>query len=67
MVEVKIKPDKYGQALMLLLRQGGGFQTRFERRLIVNAEQHRMLREAGFVAANGTEPKARKSRGEKTK
>jgi hypothetical protein len=53
MHQVKIKPDKYGKALALLLRMGGGFQTRFERTLIVNAQQRHVLEEAGCVAANG--------------
>ena len=66
MVEVKIRPDKYGEAIALLLTRGGGFQTRFERTLIVSAEQRRALEEAGFVASNGTN-KTRKAHGEKTK
>jgi hypothetical protein len=53
MVEVKIRPDKYGQAIAMLLQSGGGFQTRFERTLIVNLEQKRALEQAGFVTANG--------------
>ena len=65
MLEVKIKADKYGQAIALLLNSGGGFQTRFERTLIVNQEQRRALEQAGFVA-NGAEHK-RKGRGEKAK
>jgi hypothetical protein len=64
---VKIKADKYGQAIALLLQSGGGFQTRFERTLIVNRDQRRALEEAGFVAANGTEPRTRKGRGEKAR
>ncbi len=67
MVMVKIKAEKYGQALALLLQSGGGFQTRFERTLIVNPEQRRALQEVGFVAANGTGLKTRKGRGEKAK
>jgi hypothetical protein len=67
MLAVKIKADKYGQAIALLLQRGGGFQTRFERTLIVNAEQRRALEEAGVVAANGREKKTRKVRGEKAK
>jgi hypothetical protein len=65
MLEVKIKADKYGQAIGLLLQMGGGFQTRFERTLIVTPQQQQALKEAGFVAANGTEPKERKDRGKK--
>ena len=65
MLAVKIKADKYGQAIALLLSMGGGFQTQFERTLIVNAEQRRALQEAGLVAANGAGPRARKSRGKK--
>jgi hypothetical protein len=63
MQDVKIKADKYGQAIALLLEMGGGFQTRFERTLIVNAQQRRILEEAGCVAANGEGDKARKERG----
>ena len=66
MSEVKIKADKYGQAIALLLQSGGGFQTRFERTLVVNVEQKRALEQAGFVAANGAGHK-RKGRGEKAK
>jgi hypothetical protein len=65
MVEVKIKSDKYGQAIGLLLRRGEGFQTRFEDVLIVTAKQCRLLEKAGLVEKNGKEPKARRSRGEK--
>ena len=65
MLPVKIKAHKYGQAIALLLQMGGGFQTRFERTLIVNFEQRRALEEAGFVAANGTGQKTGKGRGEK--
>jgi hypothetical protein len=64
---VKIKADSYGRAIALLLEMGGGFQTRFERTLIVNREQQRALEAAGFVAANGTAARARKGRGEKAK
>jgi hypothetical protein len=42
MLPVKIKAYKYGQAISLLLHMGGGFQTRFERTLIVNGEQRRL-------------------------
>jgi hypothetical protein len=67
MLAVKIKADKYGKAIALLLPKGGGFQTRFERTLIVNPEQRRALEEAGCVAANGTAKKARKGSGAKAK
>jgi hypothetical protein len=67
MFALKIKAHKYGQAIGLLLRMGGGFQTRFERTLIVNEQQRRVLEEAGCVASNGTEPTTRKGRGEKTR
>jgi hypothetical protein len=67
MLEVKIRPDKYGEALAMLLQLGGGFQTRFERTLIVNSKQQRILQEAGFIAAKDAGNKPRKSRGEKTK
>ena len=67
MLEVKIKPGKYGRAIALLLRMGGGFQTRFERWLIVNAQQQRLLQEAGVVATNGAGQQTRKVSGEKAK
>jgi hypothetical protein len=67
MFQVRIKDDKYGQAISLLLKKGDGFQTRFERTLIVNAEQERALQEAGFVAANGSGHPARNGRGKKAK
>jgi hypothetical protein len=50
MLPVKIKANKYGEAIGMLMRMGGGFQTRFENTLIVNATQLRALEEAGFVA-----------------
>src|SRR5882724_5009400 len=46
---VKIKPGKYGNTIGLLLERGGTFQTRHERTLIVNSDQKKLLREAGFV------------------
>ena len=55
---LKIKSGKYGQAIGMLIRRGGGFQTRFLETLIVNAEQKRVLEEAGLVEANGTPKKA---------
>ncbi|GEM_PF-4693675 len=67
MLALKIKDDKYGQAIALLLQMGGGFQTRFQRTLIVNSEQRRMLESAGCVASNGSPSKTRKARGEKAK
>lgn len=67
MLALKIKADKYGQAIALLLHKGGGFQTRFERTLIVNSEQRRALEEAGCVEVNGSTSKTRKGRGEKAK
>lgn len=67
MLAVKIKADKYGHAIALLLKMGGGFQTRFERTLIVSAEQQRALEQAGCVAANGAGAKTRRSNGEKAK
>ena len=67
MVAVKIKSDKYGEAIGMLLRRGGGFQTRFERTLIVNAEQRRVLEEAGLVERNGAGRKKRKGIAKKEK
>ena len=66
MLTLKIKDDRYGQAIALLLQMGGGFQTRHQRTLIVNSAQRRILEEAGCVAENGTRLK-RKGRGEKAK
>ena len=66
MIPVKIKSDKYGNAIGLLIRLGGGFQTRYQNMLIVTGEQLRILEEAGFVDAGPAEEKAGKSRG-KTK
>ena len=65
MVPVKIKVEKYGQAIALLMQMGGGFQTRFERTLVVSSDQRRALEEADFVAANGSVHKTRKDRGAK--
>ena len=59
MQEVKIKADKYGEAIALLLEMGEGFQTRFERTLIVNAKQRRILEEADCVAGNARKDEAR--------
>lgn len=67
MVAVKIRADRYGNAIALLLQRGGGFQTRFERTLIVTPEQQRALKEAGFVAANGATEKTRNGRGQASK
>jgi hypothetical protein len=66
MIPVKIKPDKYGNAIGLLIRLGGGFQTRYQNMLIVTGEQLRILEAAGFVDAGPAEEKASKPRG-KTK
>jgi len=67
MIPVKIKANKYGQAISLLLKMRGGLQTRFERTLIVNMDQRRALEDAGFVAANSTAQTTRSARGEKAK
>lgn len=67
MAQVKIKSGKYGQAIAMLLQMGEGFQTRFQRTLIVNSRQRRILEEAGFVAANGAATKSGNRRGEKAK
>ena len=67
MLEVKIKPGKYGQAIAVLLQMGEGFQTRFKRTLIVNSQQRRILQDAGFVVTNGTATKTGNRRGEKAK
>jgi hypothetical protein len=67
MIPVKIKPGKYGSAIGLLIRLGGGFQTRFEHTLIVNREQLRILEAAEFVETNDSEKEPSKSRGKKKK
>jgi hypothetical protein len=67
MTAVKIKTEKYGAAISLLIQRGGAFQTRFENTLIVGANQQRALEAAGFVAANGAEEKPRKYSGKKAK
>jgi hypothetical protein len=67
MLEVKIKPGKYGEAIGMLLRTGEGFQTRYQYSLIVNSQQRRALAEAGFVATNGASPKTRTARAQKAK
>jgi hypothetical protein len=64
---VKIQADKYGQAISLLLKMGGAFQTRFEDTLIVSPSQRRALEEAGFVAQNGAGEKPRKDHAKKAK
>ncbi len=67
MVPVKIKARKYGTAIGMLLRMGGGFQTRFERTLIVNAEQLRLLKDAGLVDPKGFTSKPRANHGQKAR
>ena len=46
---VKIKAGKYGTAIGLLLERGGTFLTQYQRTLIVNAEQARLLADAGLI------------------
>jgi hypothetical protein len=62
---VKIKDGKYGTAIGMLLKRGGSFQTRFERTLIVNAEQKKVLEEAGLIETNGAKEGPRKGHGKK--
>jgi hypothetical protein len=50
---VRIKSGKYGAAIGLLLERGGTFQTRYERTLILNAEQKKALEEAHLIETNG--------------
>jgi hypothetical protein len=50
---VKIKADKYGCAIGMLLERGGTFQTRHQHTLIVNSEQRKILEEADLVESNG--------------
>jgi hypothetical protein len=65
MSEVQLKAGNYGKAIALLLRNGGGFQTRFERTLIINQDQRRLLEEAGLVEKTIQNGQSRKSRGKK--
>jgi hypothetical protein len=64
MIPVKIKPDKYGNAIGLLIRLGGGFQTRRENTLIVTREQLRILEEVGFVETSPSEKEESEARGQ---
>ena len=50
---VKIKDEKYGTAIRMLLERGGSFQTRHKDTLIVNSEQRKILEEADLVETNG--------------
>jgi hypothetical protein len=62
---VKIKAGKYGNAIGMLLRRGGSFQTRHERTLIVNSEQRRVLEDAGLIDGNGIKKGSGKDHGRK--
>ena len=62
---VKIKAGKYGSAIGLLLEQGGAFQTRHQRTLIVDATQKRALEQAGLVQTNGLKQISGKGHGQK--
>jgi hypothetical protein len=62
---VKIKAGKYGNAIGLLLRRGGTFQTRHERTLIVNSDQKKALEEAGLIEGNGMKKGSSKGHGRK--
>ena len=62
---VKIKSGKYGRAIGLLLERGGAFQTRYERTLIVNSDQKKVLEEADLVEANGLKEGSGKEHGHK--
>ncbi len=59
---VKIKDEKYGRAIGMLLERGGSFQTRYKHTLIVNSEQRKVLEEADLIETNGlTEGTLRKN------
>src|SRR5207244_12781138 len=62
---VRIKAGKYGSAIGLLLEQGGAFQTRHQRTLIVDAAQKRALEGAGLLEANGSKQMSGKGHGQK--
>lgn len=64
-VAVKIKAGKYGTAIRLLPERGGAFQTRYERTLIVNSEQKKVLEEADVVETNGVQEGSGKGHGHK--
>lgn len=64
---VKIKENNYGDAILLLAKKGGTFQTQHERTLIVDPEQKRLLEEAGFVESNGSRKTTGSSRGQRKK
>jgi hypothetical protein len=49
---VRIKADKYGTAIRMLLMRGGGFQARPERVLIVTSDQRKVLEQAKLVETN---------------
>jgi hypothetical protein len=63
---VKIKEGKYGNAIGLLLENGGSFQTCHERTLIVNAQQRRLLEAADFIEPNGPGDGVELDRGKET-
>lgn len=67
MIPVKIKEDKYAKAIGLLIRCGGGFQTRYEHTLIVNSKQKEILEAAGLVETGKSEKKMSKNNGQKKK
>jgi hypothetical protein len=50
---VKIKAGKYGRAIGMLLERGSTFQTPYQRTLIVNSEQRKILEEADLVETKG--------------
>ena len=62
---VKIKSGKYGEAIGLLLKRGGAFQTRHQRTLIVNSDQRKALETAGLIETNGPEKRSSKQYGQK--
>jgi hypothetical protein len=65
MVKIKAGKPNYGKAINLLLMRGGAFQTRHERILIVNAEQKKVLEEAGLIEAEIRGQRSGKQHGQK--
>jgi hypothetical protein len=62
---VRIKAGKYGNAIGLLLKRGGTFQTRHERTLVVDATQQKALEQAGLIEPSGLKQLSSKDHGQK--
>jgi hypothetical protein len=62
---MKIKEDKYGTTIRMLLERGGWFVTRHEWILIANSEQKKFLEEAGLIDSEGLKEEVGKDNGRK--